>query len=61
MFSLSKGDCKSPSVCLCVHPALNENVSEAIVWRFFLIPSSKDGRMSRFREFPSLYEKVLSV
>ena len=35
MFSLSKGDCKSPSVCLCVHPALNENVSEAIVWRFF--------------------------
>ena len=35
MFSLSKGDCKSPSVCRCVHPALSENVSEAIVWRFF--------------------------
>ena len=35
MFSLSKGDYKSPSECRCVHPALNENVSEAIVWRFF--------------------------
>ena len=57
MFSLSKGDCKSPSVCGCVHPALNEAKSYRVA--LFSMPSSK--MMSRFRDFLSLYEKVLSV
>ena len=44
-------------VGLRAHP-LNENVSEAIMWRLIHCLLQKDGRMSRYRGFTSFYEKV---
>ena len=45
------------SLCVCVYP-LNQDVSQAIIGALFSVPSSKDGRMGRFRGFSSLHVEV---
>ena len=42
----------------CIFTSLNKDVPQAIISTFFSVPSSKDSRMGRFRDFSSLYVEL---